>query len=1108
MKGIVKCLSMGSLAAVLSSPFIWAQATAQISGTVRDQSGAVLPGAEITVTQTDTGVRRNTISNETGLYVLPNLPLGPYRLEAALPGFRTFVQTGIVLQVNSNPVINVVLDVGQVAEQVEVQANATLVETRSSGVGQVIENARILELPLNGRQVTDLITLAGGAIVTDAPLAKNFSGMNYVSVAGGLGYGVDYSLDGARHINFITGVSMQMPFPDALQEFKVETSGMTAQHSASAAVGGVTKSGTNDLHGNVFEFLRNDLFNARNYFATKNSTLKRNQFGGTLGGPIVKRKLFFFAGYQGTTTRQDPSDTRSFIPTPAMMAGDWTAFASPVCNTGRQITLKSPFVNNQIDPALYNQPALNIVNRILAKDPQPDACGQVTYGNRNVSNEGQIVGRIDYQWSNNHSVFGRFVRSTLDNPPAYKFTPDILLTAGGVGYDSQSKSIALGDTYLIGSNTVNSFRVAANLVDVWRIGNAYFSACDVGIKMYCGYAPTFMTFSITGGFGLSSNAVGDNKYHPHTYSLSDDLGLVRGTHQMSFGGSLTHGSHRQKADFVSAGTMTFNGQETGLGMGDFMVGKISTLVQGTPNDKLTVTQYLLSMYATDTWKARPKLTVNYGLRWEPFLGQVMGQGSVENFDENRLYQGIKSTVFKNAPAGWYFPGDPGFPGDKGTRTQWPQFAPRLGLAWDVRGDGRTSVRASYAYSYNFVNGQWREDTVGSAPWGNRTSLQSVPLEDPWRDFPGGNPFPLSYGPDARFSAYSNMQSMPFDVRTPATSSWNLSIQRQIATDWLLSASYLGTETAHIWSQKPINPAIYFPGGPCTLGGVIYNTCSTTANTNQRRRFSIERPQDGQFMAYVSDTDDGSNMSYNGMLLSIERRAARGLTFNANYTWSHCVADYADLNSVGPAADETYSDPTNRRADRGDCISERRQVFNLTGVAETPQFANATLRTLATGWRLSGIYKLSSGSPFTIITGSDRSLTGTGLGSASNQRANQVLADPYGDKSARPLTNYLNSAAFALPALGTVGTIGRNSIRGPRTWSFDTALSRVFRVHETERLEVRVEAYNITNSFRPGSLATQGSSGSGAYLSLASNTFGQVRNALDPRILQFAMKYIF
>src|SRR5437870_12455095 len=326
MRRIVSVVFIGMIAFVLLCNSAWAQATAQIAGTVKDQSAAVLPGVEITVTQTDTGIARSTVSNETGSYVLPNLPVGPYRLEAALPGFRTFVQTGIVLQVNSNPQINITLEVGQVAETVEVQANATLVETRSTGVGQVIENERILELPLNGRQATDLVVLAGAAIQVGT---NNNRGMNFgvsISVAGSTGQGVAYNLDGALHTNPFNNLNLPLPFPDALQEFKVETSGLTAQNgwATGGAVSAVTKSGTNDLHGDLFEFVRNDLFNARNYFATTHSTLKRNQFGGTIGGPIVKNKLFFFGGYQGTTIRFDPADIRAFIPTAAMLAGDWT----------------------------------------------------------------------------------------------------------------------------------------------------------------------------------------------------------------------------------------------------------------------------------------------------------------------------------------------------------------------------------------------------------------------------------------------------------------------------------------------------------------------------------------------------------------------------------------------------------------------------------------------------------------------------------------------------------------------------------------------------------------------------------------------------------------
>src|SRR5437867_1545047 len=352
MKAFIIALFIGVLIA-LNSGSASAQATAQISGTIRDQSGAVLPGVEVTATQTETGIKRSTVTNETGSYLLPELALGPYRLEAALPGFRTYAQTAIVLQVNSNPVINPVMDVGQVTETVDVQANAAQVETRSVGVGQVIENTRIIELPLNGRNVQDLITLSGAAVQQGTTGNRSFAGNDIVSMAGALGFGAGYTLDGIAHMDPYDGQSQPLPFPDALQEFKVETSGLSAQNAKSAAVSSVTKSGTNQFHGDLFEFVRNDLFNARSYFATTHNTLKRNQFGGTAGGPVVRNKLFFFGGYQGTTIRQDAANARQFVPTAAVLAGDFTAIASPACNAGRQIALRAPFQNNRVDPALF-----------------------------------------------------------------------------------------------------------------------------------------------------------------------------------------------------------------------------------------------------------------------------------------------------------------------------------------------------------------------------------------------------------------------------------------------------------------------------------------------------------------------------------------------------------------------------------------------------------------------------------------------------------------------------------------------------------------------------------------------------------------------------------
>src|SRR5437870_6120610 len=383
MKRISVALFIALLGSTMACASVWAQATAQITGTVRDQSGAVLPGVEVTATQIETSIARSAVTNETGSFILPNLPLGPYRVEAALTGFRTFVQTGIVLQVNSSPVINPVLQIGAVSEQIEVQANAAMVETRSTAVGQVIESQRILELPLPARNVTSLINLAGGASqggagsVPGGFIRGTSAASNYVSVGGGLYFGVMYALDGAMHNDAYDNSQIPYPFPDALQEFKVDASGIGAaggSRGSGGQISAVTKSGTNDFHGSAFEFVRNYAFNARNPFAVVRDDLKRNQFGGTLGGPIVKNKLFFFAGYQGTETRTAGTGNITFVPTAAMMAGDFTTFASPACNGGRQITLAAPFVGNRINPAQFSAPAVKVAGML----PQsPDPCGRI-----------------------------------------------------------------------------------------------------------------------------------------------------------------------------------------------------------------------------------------------------------------------------------------------------------------------------------------------------------------------------------------------------------------------------------------------------------------------------------------------------------------------------------------------------------------------------------------------------------------------------------------------------------------------------------------------------------------------------------------------------------
>ena len=1139
MKTLLITLLMGLCIAV-NCANLSAQATAQISGTARDQSGAVLPGVEVTATQLDTGISRMTVTNETGYYVLANLPLGPYRFEANLPGFRTFVQTGIVLQVNSNPTINVVLQVGQVSEQVEVQANAALVETRNVSVGQVMETARIVELPLNGRNAQELLLLGGGTVQSAPVGGHSFPGRLTISSAGGLGTATEYTLDGIRHVDAEDGLPLPLPFPDALAEFKTEIGGMAASQGRGSQVSAVTKSGTNEFHGDVFEFVRNDLFNARNYFALKGSTLKRNQFGGTLGGAIIKNRLFFFGGYQGTTLRQDPSDVRQFVPTAAMLVGDFTAFASPACNAGRQITLRAPFVNNRIDPSLFSPVAMKVTARLPKTD---DPCGQLTFGQKTIDDQKQVITKIDYQSSAKHSLFGRFMLSTDDSPSAFKFTPDIPMNATN---DSVARSYAftVGSTYLISSSTVNALRVAVSRNRLTTVTPKYFDLTELGANVYSGYTPKVANITITSGFSLTGNGVRNN---PNTlYQLSDDVTMTRGTHQFGFGGRIAH--DRTNAAFGNNQLPKFNftGSITGLGLADFLTGKPSDFNQGSSIDIFTRVNFI-SFYVQDTWQLRPRVTMNYGLRWGPILPQQDVHRPVPyvlNFDMNRYAQGLRSTVFVNAPPGMLFPGDPGFvqhyngmnaakPRADIWNPYWKDLAPRIGLAWDPKGDGKTSIRASYGITYDEYP---TVDRLGSQsaepPYGSLTRVITPAggLDNPWLGIPGGNPFPVSFNRDSRFVPLGEYEPANPYLSPTYDQSWNLSIQREVLRDTLLSMSYLGTKIVHLQYAQPLNTAMFVPGvgdgnGNCFLNGKATPfrvspgaACSTVNNTQDRRVLSMLNPAFSNELGRVGMTVSGGVQNYNGMLISLQRRASQGFTLGTNYTLSHCVGDYAARSNggYGASVDHTYQDPNNRHKDHGNCESDQRHNFNLTAVAESPKFANRVASMLGTGWRLSGLYRLGSGGTTTATnlssgirtvtlgspSSSNASATSSGdrcLCDISNQRPDLLLPDAiYLDKSGRPNTQWINPAAFGQPTLGTLGNLGRTNIELPVSWQFDAALSRIFRFREAQSLEFRVEAFNVLNSFRPGNID----------LNLSSAQFGKIRTALDPRIMQFALKYLF
>ena len=457
------------LSLLLATTCIWAQgSTAQIAGTIRDASGLAVPGAGVRATQSATGLVRTVTSGTDGGYLLANLPIGPWVIEVSKDGFSKYVQSGIVLQVDSNPTIDATLRVGAVTEQVSVQADANLVETHSTGVGTVIDNQRVLELPLNGRQVTDLIFLAGmannGAGSGSANSIRNYPTV-VISVAGGVAGSTEFLLDGANHNDAHNNLNLPMPFPDALQEFKVETSALQAQYGVhgAATVNAVTKSGSNAFHGDAFEFLRNGDFNARDFFATARDTLKRSQFGGVVGRTPSRRTSCssFRFDYQGTIQKSTPPNSIAFVPTAsAMLGGDFTAFESPACNgSGVQ---KEPscrhlgFANNQLSPALLNPVALN-VEKVNAHLHGSVRQGLSTDLFLNLT-ENLGVARIDYQQNDKNSIFGRYTISNLNEPTTYNGTNPLTLNSAGATFHVQT--LAVGDTYLIGSNIVSSFRAS------------------------------------------------------------------------------------------------------------------------------------------------------------------------------------------------------------------------------------------------------------------------------------------------------------------------------------------------------------------------------------------------------------------------------------------------------------------------------------------------------------------------------------------------------------------------------------------------------------------------------------------------------------------------
>ena len=1114
MKTWMHCRFSAALIFLLTAGTAWAQGTAQLSGTVRDESGAVLPGVTVTVTQTNTGLVRTTVTDTTGTYLLTNLPTGPYRLEVMLQGFRPYVQTGIVLQVGGTPTINAVLGVGALEESVTVEAAAPLVDVRSAGISAVVNNEDILELPLQGRQVTDLIVLAGAAVQTGGT-ARGLPGGVYISVAGGLPFGVAYTLDGAEHNNPQSNAGLPMPFPDALQEFQVATSGLSAENGvkSGASVNAVTKSGTNAFHGGGFEFLRDKRFNAPEHFADfgpdgrqLDDGLKRNQFGGTVGGPIVRDKLFFFGGYQGTLLRQTPTSNISYVPTAQMLAGDFTALASPACNSGRQITLRAPFVNNRIDPALLSRAARN-VSALLPQTTDP--CGEVQWSIAESRDIHEPIMRIDYQATSSQLFFGRYMLYKNDFPPPWTGPGDNILKSAEAGTTDTLRALVLGQTQVVSPTLVNAVRFTWSDTDSHRYHNPGLPGpADMGVNMYS--YPTYEDSDVRSQFPIGADDMfdlvgsGERRSTHKLYGFSDDLTLVRGSHQLGIGVNTRYWNFNTRSTSRTGGSWTIDGSLTGHSLADFLVGRVARLEIGGPS-LLDVHNWYLGSYVQDAWRLSDRVTINAGVRWEPYFGQYVENDAIVIFDRENYDKGITSKVFLNAPAGLIYPGDAKFPdGKTGLNTQWDNIAPRLGVAWDVHGDGRLAVRSSYSMGYDFMAGEYHNINAGAPPFGNRSLRNDVSLDNPWGTEPGGDPHPIFPEPNAPYINFGAFGTMDPDINSPRVQQWNVSLERQLGASWSASASYLGSYSDRLWAQTALNPGVFLGLGPCTLntadGPVTYRVCSTNANLNQRRVLSLQDPIRSAKIGALDLNSDVGWQKYRGLKLTARHRAATGVSLNASYTLSKCegTATATTFNQISAG----YSDPGDPDFDAGYCDQDRTHLGTVNMGYQTPDIGGGVAGALASNWRVSGILAARSGDRLNITSGRDNALIGS---HNSVQRPDLVSDDIYGPgKDASDLepgdqiNNYFDRSAFAHAAPGTLGNATRNLAVGPAFWQVDLAISKLIPVG-TQRLELRLETFNLFNTFNWGNPVTNFNSG----------TFGRITSqAGAPRILQFGVKYDF
>lgn len=1049
--------------------FFGQETTGTIRGIVTDPARAVVRGATITATNQSTGVQRKVQSGAEGGFVFPLLPVGAYEFTAQAPGFRRYVRRGIQVSVAQQLELDIALTLGEVSETVVVVGSAEEVNTTRGSAGQVMETTAIQQLPLNGRNFLQLATIQAGVAPRGAAVTEStpvLPGQQTFSVNGLRPQSNNFLLDGADNNDGVLGSAASVPSPDALDEFRILTNAYSAEYGrgGGAVVNVLTRGGTNQFHGSAYDYLRNSTFDARNFFSPTVPSLIRNQFGGTLGGPVRKDRTFLFGSYEGLRQKQGTVASATVL-SARERQGDFSLTATKP----RDPATNAAFPNNLIPASRINPIARNI----LALMPLPNAGPNTLISTAdNVTNANQFLLRGDHAVSSKNALSARYFRQTGDIAKPFTFPPPVNIP--GLPFEDEFgfQNAVVTDTHTFRGNLINEARINVGRTRTFNNHPAYrIDPASLGFTYQAANIPMILGSGLT-AFGTSTSS--DGLRRDTTFQLQDHVTWVKGRHTVKFGLDFYHNRFSLREDAGVNGSFNFTGGVSGSTAADLLLGLASRFSQASAGTTAYFRSNLIQPYVQDDFRISRRLTLNLGLRYELNLPVSEAQNRLLAFRP-----GQKSQLVPAAPTGLLFQGDSGV--HQIIRTDKNNWAPRVGFAWDVFGDAKTSFRGGYGLFYDSVLGVIYTNTAVSLPFTVSASPATVQsFANPW-----GTQNPFSQANSGLFfPSLSQLTVIDRNYTTPYSQQWNLSLERALPRNVVITAGYLGTRGLHLPGSQVLNAGAFAPG-------------ANSRNIDARRPYG---PAFGQILNFMSEL----NSSYHSLQLSGSKRFSHGLTFLTSYTFGKALDQSSfPTGRLAVRVGTLVQDQNNYAAEKGLANFDQRHRFNVSYVWDLPWLRSRkdAVGFIAGGWQLSGIVSVASGQPFIIQDGSDPNVDGV-----ASDRPN-LIRNPNLPASQRTLAKWWDTGAFTRIPSGTnaYGNAGRNIVIGPNFRNFDASLAKSFRLREATNLQFRWEVFNVPN--HPNFANPSGGSPTN---DVSSPLFGQIQStqANNERVMQLGLRLTF